>query len=544
MNIQTSSVAKNSEVAREIPVPGKEVTVCTNPATGEVIAEYSINTVEDVITAVKNARRAQPAWQALPLKNKIRYVTKFAEYIQKNSAKITEIISRDNGKTPCDAMVAEVAPAALATAYYCKNAARFLADRKIKAGNIMLMNKRSSIARTPFGVVGIISPWNYPFAIPFSEVVMGLLAGNTVILKTASETQVVGHVLKECIEYAGLPENVFTYINMPGSKAGDAFIDAGVDKLFFTGSVPVGKYLMKKASEKLIPVVLELGGNDAMIVCDDADLYRAACGAVWAGMQNAGQSCGGVERIYVDKKIYHEFLAILKERVEGLRVGEGKCPATDIGAMTTRKQMKTVQEHIDDALTKGAKIFAQSKVPENSKGNFMPCMVLTDVNHTMLTMKDETFGPIVGVMPFETIDEAIALANDSNLGLTGSVWSKDRRKARRIGRRIMAGAISINDHLITHGLAETPWGGFKESGIGRTHGDIGFAEMTQPQVIVDDIMSTMPFVRRNFWWHPFEKIQYEGMKGLIDTFNSKGLGERLAGLIKVTSAFFGSFMKK
>jgi succinate-semialdehyde dehydrogenase/glutarate-semialdehyde dehydrogenase len=207
MNLRTSSVAKNSEVAREIPVPGKEVTVCTNPATGEVIAEYPINTVEDVITAVKNARRTQPAWQALPLKNKIRYVTKFAEYIQKNSAKITEIISQDNGKTPCDAMVAKVAPGALATAYYCKNAARFLADRKIKAGNIMLMNKRS-IARTPFGVVGILSPWNYPFAIPFFEVVMGLLAGNTVILKTASETQVVGHVLKECIEYAGLPETL------------------------------------------------------------------------------------------------------------------------------------------------------------------------------------------------------------------------------------------------------------------------------------------------------------------------------------------------
>ena len=295
----------------------------------------------------------------------------------------------------------------------------------------MLINKRSRIVRMPFGVVGIISPWNYPFSIPYSEVVMGLLAGNTVILKTASETQVVGHVLKECVESAGLPAHVFTYINMHGSKAGDAFIDAGVDKLFFTGSVPIGKYLMKKASERLTPLVLELGGNDAMIVCDDADLYRAACGAVWAGMQNAGQSCGGVERIYVDQKVYHEFLAILKERVEGLRVGEGKYMTSDIGAMTTRKQMMTVQEHIDDALAKGAKIFAQSKAPENSKGNFMPCMVLTDVNHTMLTMKDETFGPIVGVMPFETIDEAIAYANDSNLGsyLLGLV--KEQEKSRR-----------------------------------------------------------------------------------------------------------------
>ncbi|PKN50583.1 MAG: succinate-semialdehyde dehydrogenase [Deltaproteobacteria bacterium HGW-Deltaproteobacteria-13] len=544
MNLQSSSVAGNLENVREDPAPRKELTVCTNPATCAVIAEYPVHTVQDVITAVKNARQAQPAWQALPVKKRTEYVMKFAEYIQQNSDKIARIISEDNGKTLFDALFAEVGPATLATAYYCKNAAKFLADRKLKAGNIMLMNKRSRIVRVPYGVVGIISPWNYPFAIPFSEVVMGLLAGNTVILKAASETQVVGHILKDCIEYAGLPENVFTYINMPGSKAGDAFIDAGVDKLFFTGSVPVGKYLMKKASERLTPLVLELGGNDAMIVCDDADLYRAACGAVWAGMQNAGQSCGGVERIYVHKKVYHEFLAILKDRVEGLRVGEGKHQASDIGPMTTRKQMMTVQEHIDDALAKGAKIFAQSKVPQNSKGNFMPCTVLTDVNHSMLAMNDETFGPIVGVMPFETINGAIELANDSHLGLTCSVWSKNRKKAKQVGRRVMAGAISINDHLMTHGLAETPWGGFKQSGIGRTHGDIGFAEMTQPQVIVDDIMSTMPFIRRNFWWQPFEKIQYEGMKGLIDIFHGKGFWERFAGLNKLTLAFFKSFAKE
>lgn len=544
MTAQASSTARKLEVLTGASIPKKEFTICTNSASGEIIARYAVDTVEDVKTAVKNARKAQPAWQALPLKKKIEYVMKFAEYIQKNSAKIAEIISKDNGKTHFDAMFTEVLPAALATSYYCKNAARFLKDRKLKFGNIMMINKRSRIVRVPYGVVGIIAPWNYAFSIPFSEVVMGLLAGNAIILKAASETQVIGHILKECIEYAGLPEHVFTYINMPGSKAGDALIDAGVDKLFFTGSVPIGKYLMKKASERLTPLVLELGGNDAMIVCDDADLYRAACGAAWAGMQNAGQSCGGVERIYVDKKVYHEFLAILKERVENLRIGEGKYLTSDIGAMTTRKQMMTVQEHIDDALAKGAKIFAQSKCPQNRKGNFMPCTVLTDVDHTMLVMKDETFGPVVGVMPFETIDEAIALANDSNLGLNGSVWSKNRKKAQEVGRRIFAGAVMINDHLMSHGLAETPWGGFKETGIGRTHGDIGFAEMTQPQVIVDDILSTMPFARRNFWWHPFEKLQYDGAKGLIDTFHGKGFWERFVGLNKLGHAFYRTFITK
>jgi len=538
------NTARNMEAAADVRVIKKEFTVCTNPATGEVIAEYPVNTLDDVKNAVKNARRVQPKWQAMPLKKKIGYVMNFAEYIQQNSDEISRKISQDNGKTLFDALFAEVGPAVLATHYYCKNASNFLKDRRLKAGNIMLMYKQSRIVRVPFGVVGIISPWNYPFAIPFSEVVMGLLAGNTVILKAASETQLVGHVLKECIEYAGLPEHVFTYINMPGRKAGDAFIDAGVDKLFFTGSVPIGKYLMKKASERLTPLVLELGGNDAMIVCDDADLYRAACGAVWAGMQNAGQSCGGVERIYVDKKVYHDFLTILKKKVEGLRVGEGKDSTSDIGAMTTRKQMMTVREHIDDAVAKGAKIYAQSEIPDRSMGNFMPCTVLSDVNHSMVTMKDETFGPVVAVMPVETMDEAIALANDSNLGLTASIWSKNRKKAGQIGRKVMAGAISINDHLMTHGLAETPWGGFKESGIGRTHGDIGFAEMTQPKVIVDDILSTIPFVRRNFWWKPFDKVQYDGMKGLIDILQGKGIRERITGIKKLGYAFFESFIEK
>lgn len=328
---------------------------------------------------------------------------------------------------------------------------------------------------------------------------------------------------------------------MPGSKAGDAFIDAGVDKLFFTGSVPVGKYLMKKASERLTPVVLELGGNDPMIVCEDADLYRAASGAVWAGLQNAGQSCGGVERIYVQKTVYREFLSILKAKVEGLRVGNGLRLTSDIGAMTTRRQMETVQAHIADALEKGALICARSAAPEGSDGQFLPCTVLADVTHDMLVMKEETFGPVLGVMPFGTIDEAIALANDSNLGLTASVWSKSRLKARKIARRIKAGAVMVNDHLMSHGLPETPWGGFKESGIGRTHGEIGFLEMTQPQVIVNDLL---PFARRNFWWQPFDKTSYDGVRGVLDFLHARGLPDRLMGLNKMCRAWLTTFMRK
>ncbi len=516
-----------------------EVTICINPATGENIGEYRVDTVEELNEAASGARRAQPLWAAMPLKERIRIILKTRRYIVDHLDELAETISRDNGKTRMDALMAEGLPMAMAVTYYCKMAPAFLKDKRISPANILYSNRKSFIVQKPFGVVGIISPWNYPASIPFSEIIMALLAGNTVIFKGASETQVVGHFLKSCLEAAGLPEHVFNYINLPGRFAGDAFLNAGIDKLFFTGSVSIGKYLMKKASERLVPVSLELGGNDPMIVCEDADLYRSVKGAVWAGLQNAGQSCGGVERIYVHRSVYAEFLALLKKEVEALRIGPDEDFNVDIGAMTTERQMETVRLHIEDALAKGATIFARSDPPYRYKGQFMPCMVLTDVHHDMLVMRDETFGPVLGVMPYDSIDEAIALANDSHLGLTASVWSKDSRKAIAIGRKIMAGAITINDHLFSQGLAETPWGGFKESGIGRTHGALGFAEMTQPQVIVKD---TMPLVRKNFWWHPFSREVYEGTKGVAYFLYGNGLLQRVKGLIALLKVFPRTFV--
>jgi acyl-CoA reductase-like NAD-dependent aldehyde dehydrogenase len=503
---------KEADSSQRSTVPKESMTLCFDPATGEKIGEYPPNTVQEVREAVRKAKIAQPLWNKIPLRQRMKRIKKIRDYMINHIDEIAETISKDNGKSRVDAMETEVVVATMALSFYCNKAAKFLKPVKLPMGNIVtyFMGKRSKVHRFPFGVIGIISPWNYPFSIPFSEVIMALLAGNAVILKTASETQVVGHLLKKCIEAGGLPENVFTYVNIPGKIAGDAFLEAGIDKLFFTGSVAVGKYLMKKASETLTPVSLELGGNDPMIVCDDADLKRAAVGAVWAGIQNAGQSCGGVERIYVDKKVYPEFMELLKKVVESLRVGPDLDFNVDVGPITTKQQMATIQLHIDDALKKGARIYAQSKCPEGTKGQFMPAMVLTEVNHDMLVMKDETFGPIVGVMPYNTIDEAIRLANDSYLGLTASVWSKSRRKAIKIGREIQAGAITINDHLLSHGFAETPWGGFKQSGIGRTHGELGFAEMTQPQCVFNDIL---PFVRKEMFWHPHSKKIYEGLRG-------------------------------
>jgi len=323
-----------------------------------------------------------------------------------------------------------VLTSALATDYYLKNARRFLQPRKVRGGSLLFLNKRSRIFRIPYGVIGIIAPWNYPLGIPMHEIVPALLAGNAVIFKTAPETQMVGRKIEEMIQAAGLPAGVFVHLNLPGALIGQLLAligqlllepDNHVDKLFFTGSVPVGKTLMAKAAETLTPVSLELGGNDPMLVCPDANLERAVNGAMWAGLQNSGQSCGGVERIYVHKDIYEPFVRLLKQRVEALRQGPSIHHDVDVGAMCTERQIKTIQRQVDDALAKGASILAQVKIdPAHAQANFYPVTVLTDVDHAMELMREETFGPVLGVMKVDDMEQAIRLANDSSLGLTAS----------------------------------------------------------------------------------------------------------------------------
>ncbi|MBA4405709.1 succinate-semialdehyde dehydrogenase [bacterium] len=512
-----------------------------NPATGESLGFSKLHSVDDLKEMISKARETQKVWEQLSIDARVKYLLRVRDFIVDHADRIAETIARDNGKTRVDALATEVLPASMAVSYYCKNANRFLRDIKLGGGNIILINKRSKIIRVPYGVLGIISPWNYPFSIPLSEVIMGLLAGNAVVLKVATETQMVGLILKEAVEAAKLPKGLFNYINLPGKIAGDALLASGINKIIFTGSIVIGKYLMEKAAKYLTPLCLELGGNDAMIVCEDADPYRAAMGALWAGFQNAGQSCGGVERIYVHEKIYNQFMEILKEKIETLRVHYDTDFNSDMGCMTTQRQIDTVNKHVEDALSKGAKIFAQSQTPTNkSLKNFQPAMVIINVNHEMDIMRDETFGPVVGVMRFNDYDEAVRLANDSYLGLTGSIWTKNTKRGEDLARQIKAGVVTINDHLMSHGLAETPWGGFKQSGIGRTHGEMGFDEMTQTITIVKDIL---PFVKKNLWWHPFSRKLYGGLKGAMDLLYNKKLSLRYQGTIALLKVFTRLFKK-
>lgn len=498
-----------------------------------------MNKTVSVQAAFDAARLAQPAWAATPYRQRARALLRVRDLIVARADQLAQVISRDNGKVLVDALAAEVVPAALAVGYYVKAARRVLRPQRARGGNILLANKRSRLHPAPYGVVGVISPWNYPFAIPFSEVVMALIMGNGVVLKVASDTLEVGEALAQLFLDADLPPGLFGYVVLPGSQAGPAFLEAGVDKLFFTGSTEVGRTLMALAAPRLTPLVLELGGNDAAIVRADADLERAAAGILWSGFSNAGQSCGGAQRVLVHQSVYQPFLEALSERVRALRVGPGDEWTSDMGAMTSTKQKQTVEAQVAECVAAGARVHAQSQAP--SSGNFLPAQILTQVTASMPVMNGEIFGPVVAVVPVSSDEEAVRIANSSPLGLTSSVWSRNHREARRVALSIRAGAVMINDHLMSHGLAQAPWGGFGDSGIGRTHGEAGLAEMVRLQVVVDDLL---PGAKKNLWWHPYSEKVYLGLKGLLHLLYGPGLGRRLEAIPRVVAFFLRYWERK
>lgn len=492
-------------------VPG--MTLTRNPASGEIIARTPELDARQLRALLQCARDAQPEWAAHTLAERGRCITDLRRLLIRHSDELAQLIADCVGKTRIEGLATEILPSAAGCHWYRKHAAHALKPENLRAGSLLSLDKHSRVHRVPWGVIGIISPWNYPLGIPIHEIVPALLCGNTVLFKTAPETLPVGIRLAELIRQAGVPEAVFTHVNLDGPLCGDLFLEpGGVDKLFFTGSVRVGKLLMAKAAQTLTPLSLELGGKDAMIVCDDANLERAANGAIWAGLSNAGQSCAGVERLYVQEKVHAPFMALLKQKVEQLRVGRDTDFSVDMGAVCTDRQLDTIRRHMTEALAQGARVFAQAHVPEAAGSHFIAPTVLTDVDHSMAVMREETFGPVLGVMSFRDDEAAVQLANDSEYGLTASVWSGNRRRATRLARRIRAGAVTINDHLVSHGLTETPWGGFRSSGTGRGHGYFAFEAVTAPQVIITERLAML---KRQIFWQPYSRRSYVLLKRLM-----------------------------
>src|SRR3954463_2797399 len=477
-----------------------------NPATGDVISTVPDLGQEEVAELARRGRAAQPGWEALGFEGRARIFRRAQKWILDNADRVIATIVSETGKTYEDAMFAEISYAASSFGFWAKNAEDFLADERVRTSSIMVKGKKLISRYRPVGLVGVIGPWNSPLTNPFGDSVPALAAGNAVILKPSEETPLTSLLMAEMLTECGIPPNVFQVATGRG-ETGAALVDE-VDMVMFTGSTKTGRKVMQKAAETLTPVSLELGGKDPMIVLRDADLERAANSAVWNGFANGGQICISVERVYVEEPVYDEFVGKVVEKTRTLRQGNpGGMGSVDVGAVTFAPQADIIEDHVNDAVEKGAKVLVGGKRREGP-GRFFEPTVLVDVDHTMKCMTDETFGPTLPIMKVRDAEEALRLANDTRYGLNSSVWTKDLERGEQIANRIEAGATCVNDINTNYAAADLPRGGWKESGIGVRHSAAGIRKFCHAHAVLVTRMAP----KREINYFPYKR----GVSRLLD----------------------------
>lgn len=505
--------------------------VSVNPATGEVLGEFDCATESDVHAAVARARSAQPKWQVTGMPARLEILRRFQQHLLDRKHDVARLITREAGKPVGEALVAEVLVALDAARFAIENAPALLRPELLRYGNPALKSKSGRIVPEPWGVIGIVSPWNYPFAVPATEVLAALAMGNAVVLKPSEFTPLCAFELASLLERSGVPKGALEVIIGEGAT-GAALLASDIDKIIFTGSVATGKRVAQASAARLLPAVLELGGKDPMLVLDDANLEVASSGAVWGAFVNAGQACLSVERCYVVKRHYNRFVSLCAEKTAKLRVGNGMEPNTDVGPLIHERQVQIVDEHVQDAVVRGARIVTGgTRLPELGP-NFYAPTVLADVNHTMRVMREETFGPLLPIMPVADENEAIRLANDSEFGLAASVWTTDRARGERVAAQLHAGTVMINDAVTCFGIPEAPHGGVRSSGLGRTHGRAGLLEMVRPKFVDSDAMTRV----RRPWWYGYGPEFESQMAAFADWLFARGPVRRVRGALKSTGA--------
>ena len=478
---------------------GAEIPV-ENPATGEVIAHVPDLSAQSVAELAVRGRAAQPGWQALGFDGRGRILSRMQKWLMDNHERVASTIISETGKTHEDANLAELTYTGGAMAFWIKNAEKFLADERVRVSTLALKSKALAVRYEPVGLVGIVSPWNYPLTNGFGDCVPALMAGNSVILKPSEITPLTSLLVAEALTECGLADGVFQVATGRGAT-GAALVDE-VDMIMFTGSTATGKKVMERAAQTLTPVSLELGGKDPMIVLADANLERAANAAVYYSMQNAGQTCISIERVYVEEPVYDAFVEKVVGKVRGLRQGPSTAPGSiEVGAMTFPKQMEIVQDHVDDALAKGARALTGGKRLDGP-GDFFEPTVLVDVDHSMKAMTQETFGPTLPIMRVADAEQAVTLANDSPYGLGAAIYTGDAKRGRQLARRLQAGAVCVNDALLNYFAVEMPMGGWKASGLGTRHGAGGIRKYTKQQSLLVNRIN----LKRDPFMFPYKAI--------------------------------------
>ncbi|HWZ81248.1 MAG TPA: aldehyde dehydrogenase family protein [Terriglobales bacterium] len=505
--------------------------VSVNPATGEVLGELDCAGPTEVRAAVARARAAQPDWNAWGVRNRVKVLRRFQQILLSRKADIARKITQEAGKPYVESLLTEVLVVLDAARFLIENAYPLLREEKLPHGNLALKTKSGRVLHEPYGVIGIISPWNYPFSIPATEVMAALVAGNAVVLKPSEFTPLIALELQSLLREAGVPRDVLHVLPGEGA-AGAALVQEALDKLVFTGSVATGRRIAQVAAERLLPMVLELGGKDPMIVLDDADIDVASSAAVWGACVNAGQACLSVERCYVHEKLYVPFVEACAEKARKLHVGNGTDPSTDVGPMISERQVRVVEAHAADALALGARVLVGGGRLRELGPTFYAPTVIADVDHNMRVMREETFGPVLPIRSFRDDAEAVRLANDCDYGLAASVWTRDRLRGEAIARQIQAGTVMVNDVLSCFSISEAPHGGVKASGIGRSHGRWGLEEMTRVKYIDSDLLPRM----KKVWWFGYGAEFAREMESFLDLIFARPLRQKIRAAARASAA--------
>ena len=496
-----------------------------DPATDEIIAQFKSTDPAEIPAILERACAAQSAWRLQSVRERATTLRRLRDAIFDARDEIAATISRESGKPRVEAVFAEIILALDTADFVARRAPKWLRAARVPHHNIAVKAKSGWLEYEPLGVVAIISPWNYPFAIPIAQVIPALAAGNAVVLKPSELTPATGALIGEIAARAKLPENLVQIVQ-GGAEVGSALIEAGPDKVCFTGSVETGRKIAEACARKLIPSVLELGGKDPMIVLAGADLEIASSAAVWGSFMNCGQACLSVERVYVEQPIAEKFTQLCAAKTEKLRLGPPSDPDAEVGPMIRLRQLERVERQLQDAVARGAQILTGGERRPDLGPNFLAPAVVTNVDPSMDLMREETFGPVLAIRAVESAAEAIAMANASPFSLSASVWTRDADAGRKVASQLRAGAVMINDVASYYGIAEAPHGGRGASGWGRAHGHFGLLEMVHAKYIDID---RLPRVAKS-WWYGYSAELAAAADRFVEALFAPGWKRRMASL--------------
>ena len=500
-----------------------------NPATLEQLGEAFLASSEDCGRAVEAAKQAFPLWRSISAEEKQKIFLKAKAILVRRASEIARLITMEKGTPLFESLAVEVLTIMENLNYYGRSQKRSKTSRKVRAYIPFFAHKKNRYLFQALGPALVISPWNFPFMIPFMDVISELFVGNTVVLRPSTSTPFSALAIGEVMAEAGLPAGVLNIVPCRVPLAEEMIVNPKIQSISFTGSVGVGKRIMELASRNLTNVVLELGGKDPTIVLADADLELAARGTVWAALMNSGQSCASVERVYVAEEVADRFVGRVLEITRSLRVGNPLEGGVDLGPMENLAQLKVVEEHLQDAVDKGAKVLCGGRRLDNLPGYFFEPTILTNVNHKMKIMTEETFGPVLPIMTFRNLEEAMALANDSHYGLTASVWTRDKKAGAWIAERLETGGVTINDHMMTFNEPRAIWGGIKQTGMGRTHGPYGLLEIANIKFVSADFSGK----KDRIWWYPYPASKQLVMEKAVALMHQRRFGAKLKALFSI-----------